>query len=97
MTISNGFLRSVIISVFLSFIAPILLAITIFSSFVVFGCFPGVAQVAIAGSNQIRQFLGAFGNGCPFEGLLVISGTCSLVAALFDTYAFYRYQTLRGH
>ncbi|PSB03227.1 hypothetical protein [Merismopedia glauca] len=97
MTISHSFLRSVVLSIFLSFIAPILLTITIFISLLIVGCFPGVTALTLTSTNHIKQFLAVFGNGCPLQGLLVISITCSLVGALFDTYAFYRYQTMRGN
>lgn len=97
MTVYQGFLRSLLIGIFLSFIAPILLIITILTSFICLGWLPGLTSIAMAAIAQIKQFLATFGNGCPFEGLLVISSTCSVVGAMFDTYAFYRYQALRGN
>jgi len=42
----------------------------------------------------LLSFLAVFGTGSPLEGVLVIGMTCSIVGALFDTYAFYRYQSL---
>jgi hypothetical protein len=97
MTISQGFLRSVVLTVFMSFIAPILLTTSVFISFFAVSWLPGMTGLTLAASGQIKQFLAVFGNGCPFEGLLVISTTCGLVGALFDAYAFYRYQALRGN
>ncbi|GAC1459093.1 MAG: hypothetical protein NVSMB70_03950 [Chamaesiphon sp.] len=61
------------------------------------GYIPGLEAIAQTSSTQILQFLATFGSGCPVQGVLVIGFTCSFVGALFDTYAFYRYQTLRSH
>jgi hypothetical protein len=97
MTISHSFLRSVVLTVFMSFIAPILLIITIFTSLLLVSYVPGMTAITLKGSEQIKEFLAVFGNGCPFEGLLVISSTFTVVGVLFDAYAFYRYQTLRGN
>jgi hypothetical protein len=97
MTISPSLMRSIVLSIFLSFIAPIILAIAVFASLIVAGCLPGLTAITSNASFQIKLFLAIFGDGCPFAGLITISSTCSLVGGLFDTYAFCRYQNLKGN
>ncbi len=58
--------------------------------------FPGLQGMSQVIASALLQFLATFGSGSSFRGLVVIGLTCSLVGALFDTYAFYRYQNLRG-
>lgn len=60
------------------------------------GLIPGAQGYYQAIAAQISHFLATFGSGSPVHGLVVIGLTCSFVGALFDTYAFYRYQNLRG-
>ncbi len=96
MSILSNFLRSLLLSIILSFVAPMLLVGVLVASTSLIGYIPGMQGIASAIANQILQFLATFGSDSPFQGLLVISLTCSLVGGLFDTYAFYRYQNLRG-
>ena len=97
MSILPNFLRSVMLTIVLSFVAPISLVGGALVSLALIGCIPGPKAIAQLIAEQILQFLATFGSGSPFRGLIVISLTCSLVGALFDTYAFYRYQSLRGN
>lgn len=97
MCILPNFLRSLLLTIVLSFIAPLLLVGGTMVSLSLIGYLPGPEGIAEAMPVQILQFLATFGSGNPLRGLIVISLTCSLVGALFDTYAFYRYQSLRGH
>ncbi len=97
MCILPNFLRSLLLTIVLSFIAPLFLVGGTIVSVSLIGYLPGPEGIAEAIAEQILQFLATFGSGNPLRGLVVISLTCSLVGALFDTYAFYRYQTLRGH
>ncbi len=96
MSILPNFLRSLLLTIVLSFVAPILLVGGALVSLSLVGYIPGSEAIESI-ADQILQFLAAFGSGNAFGGLIVISLTCSLVGALFDTYAFYRYQSLRGH
>lgn len=97
MIILPNFLRSLLLTIVFSFVAPILLVGGAIVSLSLIGYIPGPEGIAEAIAEQILQFLATFGSGNPFRGIVVISLTCSLVAALFDTYAFYRYQSLRGN
>lgn len=92
-----NFLRSLFLTCVLSFSAPVLLTGVALASFALLGCLPILEAMSQASALQILQFLSVFGSGCPFDGLIIIGVTCGLVGALFDTYNFYRYQTLRGH
>lgn len=58
---------------------------------------PVIEAIAQIGATQLMQFLAVFGSGCPLQGSLVIGFTCSLVGAMFNTYALYNYQHLRGN
>lgn len=61
------------------------------------GHIPGLQAMSQAIAEHILQFLATFGSHHAWRGIVVISLTCSLVGALFDTYTFYRYQHLRNH
>lgn len=95
MSILPSFLRSLLLTVFFSFITPMLLVGGGLASLFLINYIPGFQGIGQAIGKQILQFLAIFGNGSSFRGLVVIGLTCSLVGALFDTYAFYRYQNLR--
>ncbi len=97
MSILPNFLRSLLLTTLLSFVAPIALVIVLLAALSGIGCIPGLETISQAGTAQLSQFLAVFGSGCPVEGVIVIGLTCSFVGALFDTYAFYRYQSLNDH
>ncbi len=96
MNIFPNYLRSLMLTLILTFATPILLLGGILTGASLVGYIPGLEALSQTSTGQILQFLATFGSGCPFEGVLVIGSTCSFVGALFDTYAFYRYQTLRS-
>lgn len=96
MNILPIFLRSLLVTSILCFTAPFVLITGVRVAFELGSYLPLIDNVAQIGSEQIRVFLATFGNGQPFEGLIIISLTCSTVGTLFDTYAFYRDQFLRG-
>ena len=96
MSIVPNFLCSLLLAIVFSFVAPILLVGGVLVSLSLIGYIPGPEGLAESVAEQILHFLATFGSGNPFQGLVVIGLTCSLVGALFDTYAFYRYQSLRN-
>lgn len=97
MTTLPTLIRSLALTTLLSFIAPVVLFLAFFAFVCTLSWVPGLETLGQTGANDLLQFLAIFGSGCPAEGLVVISLTCSFVAALFDTYAFYSYQHLNDH
>ncbi|MBW4612519.1 MAG: hypothetical protein KME21_04425 [Desmonostoc vinosum HA7617-LM4] len=95
MSIFNNFLRSLLLTVIFSFVAPMVLVGGILLLVVLIGHIPGLQGLTETIPTQILHFLATFGSGIPLHGLLVISLTCSFVGALFDIYAYYRCQILR--
>ena len=87
MSIFPNFLRSVLLTSLLSFVAPILLIGAGLTGFSLIGLVPALQGVGHSGEEMIWQFLATFGSGCPLQGFLVIGVTFGLVGALFDTYA----------
>jgi hypothetical protein len=95
MSIFTNFLRSLLLTMFFSFMAPMCLVGGLLFLLPVIGYFPALQGVTDASTARIMHFLSIFGSGHPLHGLVIISLTCSFVGALFDTYAYYRYQILR--
>lgn len=95
MTVMTNFLRSLVLSIIFSFVAPMFLfGITLLALSLV-GYIPGLQGVTEVITTSVMEFLAIFGSGTPVGGLFVICLTCSFVGGLFDTYAYYRYQILR--
>ncbi|MBF2004303.1 hypothetical protein ACF3DV_15905 [Chlorogloeopsis fritschii PCC 9212] len=95
MTILTNFLRSLLLTIILSFVAPMFLVGAILLILSLIDYIPGLQGAGEAIANHILQFLVIFGSGTAFRGLFVISLTCGFVGGLFDTYAYYRCQILR--
>ena len=96
MTIFTNFLRSLLLTIIFSFVAPLFLVGICLFSLSLIGNFPGVQDVSNAIALAIIRFLATFGSGTPLRGIFVICLTCSFVGALFDTYVYYRCQILRN-
>ncbi|MEH2401998.1 hypothetical protein [Nostoc sp.] len=95
MTIFINFLRSLLLTIIFSFVAPMLLVGGGLFLLSLIGHFPGLQELTEAIATEIMHFLAIFGSGTPLRGLFVISLTWSFVGALFDMYAYYRCQILR--
>ncbi|WP_017318985.1 hypothetical protein [Mastigocladopsis repens] len=95
MTIMTNFLRSLLLSIVFSFVAPMFLFGGVLLAVSLAGYIPGLQGITEVINTLIMEFLSIFGSGTPLVGLFVICLTCSFVGALFDTYAYYRYQILR--
>lgn len=91
MSIFPNFLRSVLLTSLLSFVAPLLLITVGLISFSLIGLLPTLQGFGRSGEDLILQFLATFGSGCPLQGFLVIGMTFGLVGALFDTYASFQH------
>lgn len=95
MTIFTNFLRSLILTIIFSFVAPLVLVGGVLLFLSLGNYVPLLQGLTEAMANRILNFLTIFGSGSTWHGLLVIGLTCSFVGALFDTYAYYRCQILR--
>ncbi|WP_341527066.1 hypothetical protein WKK05_31820 [Nostoc sp. UHCC 0302] len=95
MTLFTNLLRSLLLTIIFSFVAPMLLVGSLLLTLSLMGNFPGLQALTEAIATEIMHFLATFGSGTPLRGLFVISLTCSFVGALFDMYVYYRYQILR--
>ncbi|NJM73519.1 MAG: hypothetical protein HC862_27245 [Scytonema sp. RU_4_4] len=95
MTVMTNFLRSLLLSIIFSFVAPMLLFGSVLLALSVVSYIPGLQGVTEVVTTLIKDFLCIFGSGTPVGGLFVICSTFSFVGALFDTYAYYRCQILR--
>lgn len=95
MNIFTNFLRSLVLTIIFSFVAPMFLIGGILLILSGLGYFPGLQPLTEASARGILHFLAIFGSGNSLRGLLIISLTWSFVGALFDTYAYYRCQILR--
>ncbi|MFM9266318.1 hypothetical protein [Tychonema sp. BBK16] len=91
MTIFPNFLRSLLLTSLLSFVAPLLLIIVGLTSFLLIAMIPPLQEIGHSGEDLILQFLATFGSGCPLQGFLVIGMTFGFVGALFDTYASFQH------
>ena len=91
----TNFLRSLVLSIIFSFVAPIIFVGGTLLLLSLISLLPGLQAVTELIATQISNFLAAFGSGMPMQGLFVICLTCSFVGALFDTYVYYRCQILR--
>jgi len=91
MSIFPNFIRSLLLTSLLSFVAPLLLIIAGLISFSLIGMVPTLQGLGHSGKDLILQFLATFGSGCPLQGFLVIGMTFGLVGALFDTYASFQH------
>lgn len=95
MSILPHLLRSLILSGIFSFLLPLLLIGVILGSLTLINYVPWLEPVSHDGIEQVLNFLLIFGSGSAIRGIVIIGLVCSLVGILFDTYAFYRYQSLR--
>ncbi|MEY2984768.1 MAG: hypothetical protein RLZZ568_1385 [Cyanobacteriota bacterium] len=93
----NNLLRSLLLTLFLSFTLPILLLVAVLTGLGILGYLPVVDTVSQFALSQLIQFLVIFGDGAMWPGLLIIAATCSLVAGFFDLFNFWLYQTVRNH
>jgi len=96
MNLFTNFLRSLLLTVVFSFVAPLFLVGGILLLLSLLGYVPLLQEVTEKVLTQVMHFLATFGSGSSLRGLFVISLTCSFVGALFDLYAYYRCQILRS-
>jgi hypothetical protein len=95
--VSLNFLRSLSLTVLLSFFAPMLLMSGSLASTWLLTCIPGLNSIGQIPTNMLLTFLDTFGGGCAVQGMLTIGLVCGFVGALFDTYVFYSFRTQKGN
>ncbi len=88
------FLTSLTTTLLVCFCLPIL-AICLVLGLLTMAELSPLAELGQTGLTQTLNILSTFGSGSVWEGVLILSGTLSLVGGLFDTYAFYRYPGFR--
>ena len=93
---SLNFLRSLSLTVLLSFFAPMLLMSGSLASTWLLTCIPGLNSIGQIPTNMLLTFLDTFGGGCAVQGMLTIGLVCGFVGALFDIYVFYSFRTQKG-
>ncbi len=94
---SSNFLRSLSLTVLLSFFVPMLLMSGSLASTWLLTCIPGLNQLGQIPTNMLLAFLDTFGSGCALQGMLTIGLVCGFVGALFDIYVFYSFRTQKGN
>jgi hypothetical protein len=97
MNILPSFLRSLLLTILVSCMAPSLLLGCLFVCIYLLSYLPGLEGFTQFSCDRLLQFLIVFGTGDPWQGVLAIALTCGLVGALFDAYAFYQYHSIHHH
>lgn len=86
------FCTSLLITVAMSFLAPLVVCGLILTLGSVLGILPGMAAEIMI--SALIDFLKVFGDGQIWEGILVIAIACGFVGGMFETFNFYYYQNM---
>ncbi len=86
----SNVIRSFLLTVIVSFTFPVILVSSLLVMCLAISYFPGLETIGKVGLSQILTFLGIFGAGSVFRGIIVIGLTIALVGGWFDLYALYR-------
>lgn len=92
----SGLLRSLVLTAILTFLAPLLVLGTLLLPLLLLEQLHGLEAMSRYGITQIFYFLQTFGSGNTLHGALIIGAVCSLVGMMFDSYALYRHEKLKG-
>lgn len=96
MSLVPGLLRSLILTAILTFLAPLLVLGVLLLPLMLLERLHGLEAISHYCTTQIVYFLETFGSGNALQGALTISLVCSMVGMLFDSYALYRQEKLKG-
>lgn len=96
MRVIPSFVVSLFLTTLISFAAPGLSIGLVFGSLLILGYIPGLQILGQTGAIQILDFLSVFGNGSPWEGVIILGFAGAVVGFFFDIFNFYRYQSLRS-
>ena len=97
MSIFPHYFRSLLVAMILTFTAPIIFLGTMLTSLFCLSYLPGLHLLGQHGSNAIIYVLTILGSGYPFQGIITISITTSLVGGLFDLFNLYHCHNLGSH
>jgi hypothetical protein len=93
MHILPNWFRSLLLTVLLSFMAPIVLLGGLLAFLLVVSYIPGINLVGHLGTTALCKFLAVFGTGYPLHGIVTIGLTFSLVGGLLDLFNLYKYES----
>lgn len=94
-SLTSSYVRSLLLTLIVSFLAPVLLLGSALAFILMLGFCPLFSGTSQTLSALFLSFLATFGTGNAWEGILVIGCACAVVGGLFDTYTFYRNDSLR--
>ena len=82
-------LPSLVVTVVMSSLAPVIVCGVILAIYSVLWLCPGMATAAP--QNGLKEFLQVFGNGSAWEGIMIIACAFGFVGAMFETFNFFYY------
>ena len=91
-----NFLRSLLMTIIISFLTPLGLVGSLLLVLLAIGHISPLLLFSQIGIQKILGFLAVFGSGHTLQGIIVIGVASSVVGALFDLFTYYRYQSLGG-
>ncbi|MBW4542207.1 MAG: hypothetical protein KME43_24175 [Myxacorys chilensis ATA2-1-KO14] len=94
-SLTSSYVRSLLLTLIVSFLAPVLLLGSAIAFILMLGFCPLFSGISQMLSALLLSFLATFGTGNAWEGIVVIGCACAVVGGLFDTYTFYRTDSLR--
>jgi hypothetical protein len=93
----TAFLASLLMTAIISFLLPLVVIGTLWLGLV--GLTVAVPWISLGHQAlaYLLQFLAILGSGSPWQGVVVIGIASGAVGILFDTFAFYRFQSFSHH
>ena len=85
---------SLVLTSLVGFSIPIVLAVILLGSLSLISHLDVLAIWADIAYRHICLFLATFGEGSPWNGVMMIAAVCAVVGLLFESFNFYRYQLL---
>jgi len=90
MKLLSRFLPSFLITILMSFLAPVVVCGLVLTLCSTLWVLPGMSSVFMQGA--LTEFLEVFGSGNAWQGVLVIAAACSLVGGMFEAFNLCYYQ-----
>jgi len=88
MNILSNPIAGLLLTTFVSFIAPVVAIGTILAGSYLVGWLPGFTVIGHIGSDSIVGFLTIFGSGLPINGMITIGLASAFVGALLELFSF---------